>query len=102
MADAGFTPPRQTTLLLPGRSGAATIDMLLYDMVQNHQISDYDRYIGKRLAQVLTGGDISTSTAVTEDHLLGLELEVFLSLCGETRTQDRIQHMLEKGKPLRN
>lgn len=102
MADAGFTPPRQSALLLPGSSGAATIDMLLYDMVQNHQISDYDRHIGKKLAQVLTGGDVSATSPVSEDHLLGLELEVFLSLCGESRTQDRIQHMLEKGKPLRN
>lgn len=102
MAEAGFTPPRPTTFFLPGRSGAATIDMLLYDMVLNHQISDHDRLIGKKLAGVLTGGNVSPTTPVTEQHLLDLELEAFLSLCGEAKTQDRIQFMLEKGKPLRN
>ncbi|MCC6334816.1 MAG: enoyl-CoA hydratase/isomerase family protein [Myxococcales bacterium] len=102
LAEAGFMAPRATTFFLPGRSGAATIDMLLYDMVLNHQISDHDRLIGKKLATVLTGGDVSPTTPVTEQRLLDLELEAFLSLCGEAKTQDRIQHMLEKGKPLRN
>jgi len=102
MAEAGFRPPRQATFFLPGRSGAATVDMQLYDMVQNHQISDHDRLIGKKLGHVLTGGDTSASNPVTEQQLLELELEAFLSLCGEAKTQDRLQFMLEKGKPLRN
>ncbi len=102
MADAGFMPPRPSVFLLPGRSGAATIDMLLYDMELNHQISEHDRKIGKKLATVLTGGDTSPTAPVTEQQLLDLELEAFLSLCGEEKTQARIMHMLEKGKPLRN
>lgn len=102
MADAGFTPPRMATFFLPGKSGAATVDMQLYDMVNNHQISDHDRLIGKKLATVLTGGDTSPTTPVTEQRLLDLELEAFLSLCGEAKTQARILHMLEKNKPLRN
>ncbi|MFT3706260.1 MAG: 3-hydroxyacyl-CoA dehydrogenase/enoyl-CoA hydratase family protein [Archangium sp.] len=102
MAEAGFRAPRPSTFLLPGKSGAATIDMQLYDMVQNHQISDHDRLIGRKLGTVLTGGDTSTSTPVTEQQLLELELDAFLSLCGEAKTQDRLQFMLEKGKPLRN
>lgn len=102
MADAGFRPPRQNTFFLPGRSGAATIDMQLFDMVANHQISDHDRLIGKKLGSVLTGGDTSPTTPVTEQQLLDLELEAFVSLCGEAKTQDRLQFMLEKGKPLRN
>jgi 3-hydroxyacyl-CoA dehydrogenase len=102
MAEAGFRPPRPATFFLPGKSGAATIDMQLYDMVQNHQISDHDRLIGRKLASVLTGGDASPQVAVTEQQLLDLELEAFLSLCGEEKTQDRLQFMLEKGKPLRN
>lgn len=102
MADAGFMPPRPTVFLLPGRSGAATIDMLLYDMELNHQISEHDRKIGKKLATVLTGGDTSPQSPVSEQQLLDLELEAFLSLCGEEKTQARIMHMLEKGKPLRN
>lgn len=102
MAEAGFRPPRQSTFFLPGRSGAATIDMQLFDMVNNHQISDHDRLIGKKLASVLTGGDTSPTAPVTEQQLLDLELEAFVSLCGEAKTQDRLQFMLEKGKPLRN
>ncbi len=102
LAEAGFRPPRAATFYLPGRSGAATIDMLLYDMQLNHQISEHDRKIGKKLASVITGGDTSASSLVTEQQLLDLELEAFLSLCGEPKSQDRIMHMLEKGKPLRN
>jgi len=102
MANGGFRPPRPATFFLPGRSGAATIDMMLYDMQLNHQISEHDRTIGKKLATVLTGGDTSASVATTEARLLELELEAFLSLCGEEKTQARIEHMLTKGKPLRN
>lgn len=102
MYEAGFRPPRATTFLLPGPSGAATVDAQLFDMVQNHQISDHDRLIGKKLGHVLTGGNISAQTQVTEQHLLDLELEAFLSLVGEEKTQDRLQFMVEKGKPLRN
>ncbi|MFZ5471738.1 MAG: 3-hydroxyacyl-CoA dehydrogenase NAD-binding domain-containing protein [Myxococcota bacterium] len=102
MAAAGFRPPRPTLFRLPGRSGAATIDMLLYDMQLNRQISEHDRKIGQKLARVLTGGDTSPSSMVSEQHLLDLEREAFLSLCGEEKTQDRIAHMLTTGKPLRN
>lgn len=102
MAEAGFTPPRPTTFLLPGRSGAATMDMVLYDMMLNHQISEHDRLIGRKLASVITGGNTSAQTPVTEQQLLDLECEAFLSLCGEAKTQDRLQYMIEKGKPLRN
>jgi 3-hydroxyacyl-CoA dehydrogenase len=102
MANAGFRPPRATHFRLSGRSGAATIDMMLYDMEQNGQISAYDRHIGQKLATVLTGGDVSTSAPVTEEHLLELEREAFLSLCGEEKTQARMAHLLETGKPLRN
>jgi 3-hydroxyacyl-CoA dehydrogenase len=102
MADSGFRPPRPTHFRLPGRSGAATIDMMLYDMELNNQISPYDRHIGQKLGQVLSGGDVSAFTPVSETRLLELEREAFLSLCGEEKTQDRIVAMLETGKPLRN
>jgi len=102
MAESGFRPPRPGKFRLPGPSGRATIDMALYDMQLNHQVSEYDRKIGVKLASVLTGGDTSSTALVTEERLLELELEAFLSLCGEEKTQARIQHMLETGKPLRN
>jgi 3-hydroxyacyl-CoA dehydrogenase len=102
MAKAGFRAPRPTRFRLPGPSGYATIDMMLYDMQLNNQISEHDRKIGQKLARVITGGDTSPSVLLTEEQLLALELEAFLSLCGEEKTQDRLQFMLEKGKPLRN
>lgn len=102
MANAGFRPPRPTHFRLPGRSGAATIDMMLYDMETNNQISAYDRHVGQKLATVLTGGDVSMSNPVSEETLLELEREAFLSLCGEEKTQARMAHLLETGKPLRN
>ncbi len=102
MANAGFRPPRKTFFRLPGPSGAATIDMMLYDMQLNQQISEHDRFIGRKLARVLTGGDTSAANLVSEERLLELELEAFLSLLGEEKTRARMMFMLEKGKPLRN
>jgi 3-hydroxyacyl-CoA dehydrogenase len=102
MANAGFRAPRPTRFRLPGSSGFATIDMMLYDMELNGQVSAHDRKIAQKLARVLTGGDTSPSVLLTEERMLELELEAFLSLCGEEKTQDRLMFMLEKGKPLRN
>ncbi|AGC46912.1 3-hydroxyacyl-CoA dehydrogenase [Myxococcus stipitatus DSM 14675] len=102
MADSGFRAPRPTRFRLGGPSGYATIDMMLYDMEMNGQVSAHDRKIGQKLARVLTGGETSTTALVTEDKLLELEAEAFLSLCGEEKTQDRLTFMIEKGKPLRN
>ncbi|HYO52869.1 3-hydroxyacyl-CoA dehydrogenase/enoyl-CoA hydratase family protein [Archangium sp.] len=102
MANAGFRAPRPTRFRLLGPSGYATIDMMLYDMELNGQVSAHDRKIGQKLARVLTGGNTSPSVLLTEERLLELELESFLSLCGEEKTQDRLMYMLEKGKPLRN
>jgi len=102
MAESGWRPPRPTRFLLPGPSGAATIDMMLYDMEINGQVSAHDRLIGRKLASVLTGGDTSPNQFVSEERLLELEQEAFLSLCGEEKTQARLEYMLSNGKPLRN
>ena len=76
--------------------------MMLYDMEVNGQISAYDRRVGQVLARVLTGGDTSPGAPVSEARLLELEMEGFLSLCGEEKTRDRMMAMLQTGKPLRN
>ena len=102
LARGGFRPPRPTQFRLPGRDGYATIDMLLYSMVQDNQISDHDRLIGQKLATVITGGNTSAGVLVSEQHLLDLEREAFLSLCGEEKTQERMIHMAMNNKPLRN
>ena len=102
MYNAGFTPPRPSKFRLPGPNGFATIDMLLWSMMQDNQISAHDRLIGSKLASVLTGGQTSLNNLVTEDHLLELECEAFISLCGEPKTQERMQYMVMNNKPLRN
>ncbi|MGM0557395.1 MAG: 3-hydroxyacyl-CoA dehydrogenase NAD-binding domain-containing protein [Myxococcota bacterium] len=102
LAASGFTPPRPTRFRLPGNDGVATMDMMLYGMQTQMQISEYDRHIGKKLATVLCGGDTTRAVLTSEEKLLELEREAFLSLCGEEKTQERMQHMLMHNKPLRN
>lgn len=65
-------------------------------------LSEHDVLIGRKLAYVLCGSDLSRTTEVREEYLLELEREAFLSLCGHPKTQDRIRQLLETGKPLRN
>ena len=103
MAESGFQPPRKPKYRLPGDDGIATIDMLLYDYVQQHQASEHDRLIGRKLAKVLCGGEsASVSKLTTEEEILEIEREVFMSLCGEDKSQERMEYMLKNNKPLRN
>lgn len=102
LADAGYAPPRRRTVKLPGPTGRAAIENFLYSMKEGAYVSEHDVLIGTKLAHILCGGDIPWGTRVTEQDLLDLERETFLSLCGEPKTLARIQHMLQKGKPLRN
>lgn len=102
MSRTGFRPPRPMKFRLPGRSGIATIDSMLYSMEQNNQISAYDRFVGAKLGAVLCGGDTSPKVLVSEQQILDLERETFLSLCGEEKTQERMGYMLMNNKPLRN
>jgi 3-hydroxyacyl-CoA dehydrogenase len=97
-----YRPPLPGEARAPGRSVAASIRTQLWNMRQGGFISEYDAHLGRTVAQVITGGDVPAGTPVTEDRLLELEREAFMSLCGERRTLERIQHMLKKGKPLRN
>jgi 3-hydroxyacyl-CoA dehydrogenase len=71
-------------------------------MRQGGYISDHDQLIANKLAHVLAGGNVPAGTWVTEQYMLDLEREAFLSLCGEVKTQQRMQHILSTGKPLRN
>ncbi len=102
MANSNFRAPRATKFRLPGPDGAATIDMLLYSMQENGQISAHDRLIGNKLAHVICGGETSPAVKVDEQTLLDLEREAFMSLCGEEKSQERMRHMLMHNKPLRN
>src|ERR671921_633496 len=103
LAAAGYTQPRERTdVLALGNSALSTVRLGIHQMKRGGFISDHDAVIGERLARILTGGDLNHETRVSEQYLLGLEREAFLSLCGQRLTQERIAHMLKTGKPLRN
>ncbi len=102
LVEGGYKPGRRRTFKLPGPSGRAAIELFLYQMGQGGFATPYDVVVGKKLAYVMTGGDCPYGAWKSEQDILDLEREVFLSLCGNAETIARIQHMLEKGKPLRN
>jgi 3-hydroxyacyl-CoA dehydrogenase len=85
-----------------GEEGFALMKMGVWMARQGGYISDYDAVIGEKLAHVLSGGRLTGAQQVSEQYLLDLEREAFLSLCGHRETQARMQHMLKTGKPLRN
>jgi 3-hydroxyacyl-CoA dehydrogenase len=102
MVESGFIPPARRTYRLLGKSGAATIEMMVRSMRDGHFISEHDAHIAMKVAHVMTGGNCSSRQPVSEQYLLDLEREAFLSLCGEEKTQARVAYMLEHSKPLRN
>ncbi len=100
---AGFVAPvERTDIMVLGESAQAAIKLALHTMKQGGYVSDHDVLIGKKLANILTGGNINHKAYVSERYLLDLEREAFVSLCGERKTQERIAAMLKTGKPLRN
>ena len=98
-----YVAPEIESFKLPGSAGRLAIDVQAKSMVKAGKISEHDALIGNKLAYVLTGGKKGGMfTSVDEQYLLDIERESFLSLCGESKTLDRIRFMLTKGKPLRN
>ena len=103
LAASGYVQPQQRTdILALGNPALATLKLGVHLMKRAGYISDHDALIGEKLARILTGGDLNHETRVSEQYLLDLEREAFLSLIGTRPTQDRIAHMLKTGKPLRN
>ncbi len=103
MIREGFKPRHPLTdIPVCGREGIATLTMGIKNMLYSGYITEYDEFIARKLIFVLSGGDVIPGTTVSEQHLLDLEREAFLSLCGEKKTQDRLQYMLQHNKPLRN
>jgi len=102
LADEGYHPPMPKSYKLPGDEGLATLKMMLHNMKLTHWISSHDEKIATHLGRILTGGDTTINDPVSEQTILDLEREAFLSLCGEPKTQDRIKYMLVNNKPLRN
>ena len=103
MADAGYTQPvRRKDVLVLGKQALSMFMVGTDSMEASNYISEHDRKIANKLGYVMAGGDLSEPTKVSEQYLLDIEREAFLSLCTERKTLERIQHMLTKGKPLRN
>jgi 3-hydroxyacyl-CoA dehydrogenase len=102
MARAGYRSPLPARIRVVGQRGRAGLESVLYILKTGGHITAYDEVVGRKLAYVMAGGDVPEGTWVTEEYLLDLEREAFLSLLGEARTQERMRHMLQTGKPLRN
>jgi 3-hydroxyacyl-CoA dehydrogenase len=103
LAASGYVQPQQRTdILALGNSALATLKLGIHQMKRAGYISDHDALIGEKLARILTGGDLNHETRVSEQYLLDLEREAFLSLAGTRKTQERLAAMLKTGKPLRN
>jgi 3-hydroxyacyl-CoA dehydrogenase len=103
LAATGYVQPQQRTdILALGMPALATLKLGIHQMKRAGYISDHDALIGEKLGRILTGGDLNHPTKVSEQFVLDLEREAFLSLAGERKTQERMGHMLKTGKPLRN
>jgi 3-hydroxyacyl-CoA dehydrogenase len=102
MLATGYAPPMPEKVYAAGREGLAALRVGVYMLKEGGYASEYDAHVAGKLAYVLAGGELSSPAWVDEQYILDLELEAFLSLAGEKKTQERMWHMLQTGKPLRN
>lgn len=101
--ELGYTQPApRNDIKVQGRGGLGGLLSGLHAMWRGKYISDYDKFLAEKLAYVMCGGDLSQATTVSEQYLLDIEREAFLSLCGQRKTLERLQSILQTGKPLRN
>jgi 3-hydroxyacyl-CoA dehydrogenase len=97
-----YKPPKPALIPVMGENFRGLVEGIIMNMYYGKYISDYDLFVSRKIAYVLSGGDCPEGTYVTEQEILDLEREAFISLCGQQKTQDRISAMLSTGKPLRN
>jgi 3-hydroxyacyl-CoA dehydrogenase len=102
MAESGYHPPIPRAFVLPGENGVATLGMMIDTLVAGGYASAHDALIARKLAVVLCGGAGGHTHEVTEQEVLDLECEAFISLAGEAKSQERMQYMLMNNRPLRN
>ncbi len=102
LADAGYAAPYKEKVYAAGADVLSTLRVGVWMFEEGRYISEHDRLIGEKVAYVLAGGNISQPQWVDEQYILDLEREGFMSLCGEKKTQERLWHFLQTGKPLRN
>jgi 3-hydroxyacyl-CoA dehydrogenase len=99
----GYQPPRpDLEIRVGGKDTLAVLKMAVWTLHEQGYATDHDVTVSEKVAHVLSGGQVLPDTKVSEQYLLDLEREAFVSLCGDPKTQDRMQHMLTTGKPLRN
>ncbi len=102
LAQQGYTQPIEQKVMVLGKDALGMFYVGTDQMLAGRYISEHDKKIADKLGYVMVGGNLSEPTQVSEQYLLNLERETFLQLCGERKTLERIQHMLQTGKPLRN
>ena len=102
LARTGYRPPAPAEIRVLGEEFLAGAKLAIHMMLRGEYITQYDAVVGRKLANVLAGGALSAPQTVSEQYVLDLEREAFVSLCGERKTQERVAHTLKTGKPLRN
>jgi 3-hydroxyacyl-CoA dehydrogenase len=102
MVDEGYAPPLKRKARVLGQAAQGMVNAEISNMLSGKYISEYDAFLAKKIAYVISGGGVRDNAEVEEDVILTLEREAFLDLLKEEKTQARIEHMLTTGKPLRN
>ena len=103
LSDSGYViPVQRKDVKVLGRNALGALYAGINGMTKAHYATEHDALVARKLAYVMCGGDLSEATLVSEQYLLDLEREAFLSLCGERKTLERIQSVLKGGKPVRN
>ena len=102
MVDEGYAPPVKRPIKVLGQAAQGMIDVEIFNMLQGKFITEYDAFLARRIAYVISGGDIRDNSIVEEDLILKLEREAFVDFWKEEKTTARVEHMLKTGKPLRN
>ena len=102
MVDEGYTPPTKKKINVLGQAAQGMIDVEIFNMISGKFITEYDAFLAKRIAYVISGGDVRDNSEIEEDVILNLEREAFIDFWKEEKTIARVEHMLKTGKPLRN
>jgi len=102
MVRAGYHPPAPAQIKVLGEEFLAAAKLAIHMMIRGEYASEHDGIVSRKLAWILAGGNVTAPQTVSEQYVLDLEREAFVSLCGERKTQERIAHTLKTGKPLRN
>ena len=102
MVEQGYAPPLKGKIKVLGQAAQGMVAAQIADMTNGGFISEYDAYLGGKIAYIISGGDVRDNAEVDEDVILALEREAFIDLLKQEKTQARIEHMLKTGKPLRN